>query len=209
MKRNIILAAALCSLLAGCATAGTSLFSSGENLAVGFWNNSDREIEQIKIHRTSAEGRRVKWTGQLGMKPRPDGRKTPGFGGDMYDNIDYKIPEEAEVSWREMPPEGAAPYTGELKGPYRVKVLSRIPPEIQRVARKGGYWVEITFSVGEFPILFDWMLVDRTGLTVDYRGKSKMLCQGGDSFQDPAKWEEIRARFRLEFVPLWPHCKLP
>ena len=205
MKRNIILVAALCSFLSGCATAGINLFSSGENLAVGFWNNSDREIRSIGIHRTSAEGRRVKWAGQGSMMPRPDGRKTPSFGGNRHDNIDYEIPEEVEVSWRELPPPGGDFYTGELKGPYRVKVLSRIPPEILRVARKRGYWVEISFTAGELPILFNWRLTDFTGEGPGY----KKLCQGGDSFQDPMEKMRASEFMGKTLVPLWPHCKLP
>lgn len=81
-------------------------------------------------------------------------RQMPSFGGNQLNP--HKIPEEVLITWREMPPSGGQPYTGELKGPYRVKVRERIPDEVLKQARRDGFSVNLSFSAGELPILFNW-----------------------------------------------------
>lgn len=174
-----IMWAALLNLLAGCGSVGAGLFSSGENISFSFWNASSRELESLAV--TKPGEPRVKWASQGGMKPRPSGSKEPSFGGDRYfaDN-NQKIPEEVDVSWREMPPPGGAPYTGELKGPYRMEVRSRIPPDILKMAGKNGYVLSVTWSMGVEPVKFNWKLESRTFDKNDV-GTSKELARGGDS----------------------------
>ncbi len=73
----------------------------------------------------------------------------------------HKVPEEAEIHWRKMPPSGGQPYTGETVGPFRVKVRSRIPEEALKLARRKGYSIGIEFSVGKEPVMLCWGIVTK------------------------------------------------
>ena len=59
-----------------------------------------------------------------------------------------------------MPPSGGQPYTGELKGPYRVKVRERIPKAVLAAVRKDGITAELSFGFDESSIRFDWKVID-------------------------------------------------
>jgi hypothetical protein len=194
MMRRQFLLASLVSMVSGCAS-GMNLFSRGENFSVNFLSMVNRGLEDVAV--SMPGNREAVWASQ-GMTPaHPPPRAfnvgDSNIGGDMYtaDN-NQLVPEEVEVSWRELPSPGGKPYTGELKGPYRVKVRSRIPPDVLRMARKEGYFVELMFSVGEWPILFGWDLVEfpsiasgRTGLELIRAGRKpiELVKRGGDSLR--------------------------
>jgi hypothetical protein len=152
----------------------------GENVAFALFNNSGRVLHTTRVGNAGEPGSR--WNGLAVHDPVPAFRlKDPEFGGAHYfAENGNRVPEEVEVSWRELPPTGAPPYTGELKGPYRVVVRSRVPSDVLKRAALEGYVVELSFSVGQLPILFNWRLVAFGRVT---GAGMKTLAQGGDSFK--------------------------
>lgn len=210
MQRRIIIMGTVLLFLTGCAAQAMGLLRGGENAAYGANNTSPREIEQVRVMDASNPDR---WyfsqSGQPAntWKPSPGHpRSLPNFGGYQYNSDSgHKVPEEVLITWREMPPPGGQPYTGELKGPYRVKVRERIPKEVLAAARKDGFSVELSFSAGELPILFNWKLIDFVSL----KHGTKDWCIGGDSFQDPSEKALRPSNTYSDPIPIWPHCKLP
>ena len=184
MMRRQFLLASLVSMVSGCAS-GMNLFSRGENFSVDFRSVVNRGLEDVAV--SMPGNREAAWSSQnmTPANPPPYAPDSSGAGGDMYtaDN-NHLVPEEVEVSWRELPSPGGKPYTGELKGPYRVKVRSRIPPDVLRMARENGYVVEVEVTVGELPILLDWQLAEFPGV-IDGTGTGliKVIKRGGDSLR--------------------------
>lgn len=185
MNRRILMATGTIAFLTGCAARAGGLFSSGENADYGATNVSTRELEQVRV----MDGAKLDtWyfsqSGQPAYNRNPNNpRVMPSFGGNRYmSDTGHQIPEEIVITWREMPPAGGQPYTGELKGPYRVKIRSRIPGQVLKQARHDGFVIQIGLTAGELPIVFQWQLVDEKKGT-DYRGSVTPLAQGGDSFQ--------------------------
>lgn len=151
----------------------------GENVAFALFNNSSRVLQDVGVHRV---GSRVEeWNGAAILRPVPAFRlNDPSFGGAQYSAENgHRVPDEVEVSWRELPPAGAPPYTGELKGPYRVVVRSRVPADMLALAAKDGIVLQLSFSVGQLPILFNWRVLDYT----QPGPGTKTVAQGGDSFK--------------------------
>lgn len=146
--------------LSGCVSAG--LFGQGENAGYSFWNNSDEDIEAVKI-----VGIYPEYKSELvgASQAKAANWSTRWFvGGNQYRaDTGHKIPEEMEISWRKMPAVGGKPYTGDLMGPYRVQVRSRIPKEALQLARRDGYSLGLEFSVGKQPVLFCWGVVTKRG----------------------------------------------
>ncbi len=177
--------------LSGCVSAG--LFSQGENAGYSFWNNSDETLEAVKIVGIYLDSKR-ELTGASRSEPVrryvPLGQPILGFGGGAryFSDTGHKIPEEMEITWRKMPPPGGQPYTGELMGPYRVLVRSRIPQEALQLARRDGYNLGIQFSVGKQPVLLCWGIATREG---DYRGRSTIMSGGQCSPEDVAWRKDI------------------
>lgn len=169
IKKWVAIMVFVSAWLSGCVSAG--LFSQGENAGYSFWNNSDEEVEAVKI-----VGIYPDYKKELSGASRSEpvrryvslGQPILGFvGGDQYfSDTGHKIPEEMEVTWRKMPPPGAKPYTGELMGPYQVLVRSRIPQEALKLARRDGYNLGIQFSVGKQPTLFCWGIATKKGASL-------------------------------------------
>jgi hypothetical protein len=184
MKRRLLMIAGLGPLLAGCVARAGGLFRSGENADYGASNVSTREIEQARVADAINPDR---WYFSQSGQPAyhrnsKNPRVMPSYGGNRYmADTGHKIPDEVQITWREMPPPGGKPYTGELKGPYRVKVRSRIPEDVLRQARRDGVVIQMGFTIGELPIVFQWQLID-TNKPSDYLGNHTPLAQGGDSF---------------------------
>lgn len=205
MQRRIIIMGAALLFLTGCSAQAMGLLRGGENAKYGASNTAPREIEQVNVE--GIDGRPYfSQSGQRADTRKPGVKYVPGFGGDQLNP--HKIPEEVLITWREMPPPGGQPYTGELKGPHRVKVRSRIPDEVLKQARRDGFSVNLSFSAGELPILFNWELVEYKSVTGSGRG-IKDWCIGGDSFLDTTETEYKQPWSSFDPIPIWPHCKLP
>lgn len=157
------------------------ILETEEEFATGAWNASDRELEQVRL--LDARDANIWWFSQSAQHPRPPAPNAaqplrPGFGGYRRSG---RIPDAVTVQWREMPPPGAKPYTGELKGPFLIKsVRSRIPPDILRLAREPRHVLYLEFSAGVEPVRFDWMLRRFNGTG---RGGPQEIAFGGDSFK--------------------------
>jgi hypothetical protein len=151
----------------------------GENVAFALFNNSGRVLHNARVYRVGDP--MAAWDAAAVLDPVPAFRlNDPSFGGAQYSAENgHRVPEEAEVSWRELPPAGAPPYTGELKGPYRVVVRSRVPADMLALAAKDGIVLQLSFSVGQLPILFNWRVLDYT----QPGPGTKTVAQGGDSFK--------------------------
>lgn len=207
MQRRIIIMSTALLFLSGCAAQAMELLRGGENAKYGASNTAPREMEQVRVVDANNPNR---WyfsqSGQGADTRKPGVKYVPSFGGNHLNP--HKIPEEVLITWREMPPPGGQPYTGELKGPYRVKVRERIPDEVLRQARRDGFLVELSFSVGEPPILFNWKLVGYKSVTGSGRGIQDW-CLGGDSFKDSSETVYKQPYSSFEPIPIWPHCKLP
>ncbi|MBS0511777.1 MAG: hypothetical protein JSR42_11475 [Proteobacteria bacterium] len=180
MNRRQFLTLSGTSVLLGCANAETLTFSD-EEFIIGAWNACDRELEDVRVE--DARNPEKWWFSQLGQHPRPIRPDTkfplrPSFGGDQRSG---RIPDAVTVQWREMPPPGAKPYTGELKGPFLITgIRSRIPADRLRMAREPLYVLSVEFSAGVEPIRFDWML---RRFSEGGRGGTKEIAFGGDSFK--------------------------
>lgn len=152
--------------LSGCVSA--SLFSRGENVGYSFWNDSDEDIEAVKVIGIYPDYKK-ELAGASKSEPArryvPVGQPILGFvGGYRYmADTGHTVPEEIEISWRKMPLPGARPYTGELMGPYRIPVRSRIPKEALKLARRDNYSLGLEFSVGKEPILLCWGIATKQG----------------------------------------------
>lgn len=212
MQREIIIMVGVLQLISGCSVQAMGV-RAGENARYGADNVAPREIEQVRVVGVTNPNR---WyfsqSGQAANTWRPSAKyptQMPSFGGDQFNSDSgHKIPEEVFVSWREMPPPGGQPYTGKFKGPYRVKARERIPKKVLEAAKNDGFSVELSFSSGELPILFNWKLVEYKSVTGSGRGIQDW-CLGGDSFKDTSETAYKRPYNSFEPIPIWPHCKLP
>lgn len=175
--------------LSGCVSAG--MFSQGENASYSFWNNSEEEIESLEIVGIYQDKKKYLISSS---RVKAANWQTRWFvGGNQYmSDTGHKIPEEMEINWRKMPPVGGKPYTGELMGPYRVLVRSRIPEEALKLARREGYSIGIEFSVGKQPVLLCWGVV--TTRESDYRGRSTIMSGGQCNPEDVAWRKDIDRR---------------
>lgn len=91
------------------------------------------------------------------------------------------VPEQVEISWRNLPQQGQALYRGDIEGPYTIKVRSRIPADVLKKSREAGYDLSLMFLVGKQPVTFCWRLGD-------YKSSPPSnitLQQGGDCISDP------------------------
>ena len=60
-----------------------------------------------------------------------------------------------EVSWTNIRTKNNS-LVYEKSGPHKVKLRSRIPDDVIKMAAKKGYKLDIGFSVGRLPILVCW-----------------------------------------------------
>lgn len=171
--------------LSGCVSAG--LFSRGENAAYSFWNNGSEEVESVEIVGLYQDYKKYLISSS---HAKSAGWNTRWFtGGSQYmSDTGHTVPEQVEVSWRKMPPVGGKPYTGELMGPYRVVVRSRIPEAALKLARRVGYSIGIEFSVGKEPVMLCWGVVAAES---DFRGRSTIISGGQCSPEDVAWRKDI------------------
>lgn len=146
--------------LSGCVSAG--LFSQGENASYSFWNNASENVESVEIVGLYQDHKKHLISSSLA---KAAGWNTRWFigGSQFMADTGHKVPEEAEIRWRKMPPSSGQPYTGEVVGPFRVKVRSRIPEEALKLARREGYSIGIEFSVGKEPVMLCWGIVTKNG----------------------------------------------
>lgn len=180
MNRRKFMGASSAILLAGCANVRRTI-SPPEEFAMAAWNASSRELEQVRV--IDVERPNLWWFSQSGQRPHPSwpnipSSQGPSFGGNHHTST---IPNSVTIQWREMPPAGGEPYTGELKGPFLVSgIRSRIPPAILRMAREENHVLNLTFSSGVEPVRFDWKLERYSGVG---RGGPKEIARGGDSIK--------------------------
>jgi hypothetical protein len=171
--------------LSGCVSAG--LFSQGETVGYSAWNNSDEKVQNIEIVGIFPDRKQLILS-FLGGDPYPV-RRVQGFVGNVQYMSDtgHKVPEEVEVSWRKVPPGDSKPYSGELMGPYRIVVRSRIPEAAFKLARRNGYSLGINFSVGKEPLMLCWGVVgtDKS----DHRGHS-VIMSGGQCNPEDVAWRK-------------------
>lgn len=149
--------------LSGCVSAG--LFSQGENVSYSFLNNSDDNLEAVKIFGIYPKYEK-ELTGASSVNANHWVTQWFSGGAQYMSDTGHKLPEEMEVSWRKMPLPGAEPYTGERMGPYRVLVRSRIPDEALRLAKRDGYSLGINLSVGKQPTLLCWGIATKKGASL-------------------------------------------
>ena len=176
----------LLQFLGGCAAQAMGVMRRGENAGYGDVNVSSRNLEQIRVADASNPERMYASPlgAPAGVSPGREYPKTnriaAGHNRYMADT-GHKVPEAVLVSWREMPALGAQPYTGQLFGPYRIVVRSRIPASVLQQIRQDKVRIDIGFSVGMVPPIMQWRLVDEAAGS-DLQGNSKILAQGGDEF---------------------------
>lgn len=154
----MVMIASIC--LSGCVSAG--LTSRGENATYSYWNNASEDVESVEIVGVYQDHKKYLISSS---RAKSAGWNTRWFiGGNQYmSDTGHKVPEQVEVSWRKIPPVGGKPYSGELMGPYRVAVRSRIPEEALKLARRVGYSIGIEFSVGREPVMLCWGVVTKDG----------------------------------------------
>lgn len=185
MNRRFIYMVTLMQLITGCAAQAMGSLRGGENASYSATNLKLTGIEDIQVRGNGENS----YFGSASMQPyslRPIAKYVPfrggaGGGSQYMSDTGHKIPEEVMITWRELPPAGGKSYTGELKGPYRVKVRERIPKEVLDAAKRRGVSVALSFGVGVLPIVFNWQLSDYE--LDNPKGQIKTLRQGGDSFQ--------------------------
>ena len=185
MRKGLIVVVALAQLLSGGAAQAMGLFSRGENASYSATNLQMTTVEDVEVKGHS--GRSYFSAGELiQYSIRPIVKYEAflgGAGGGNQFNSDtgHKIPVEILVTWRELPPGGSKPYTGLLKGPYRLKVREKIPKEVLQAVQKNGVSVVLSFAFSDQGVLFNWQLID---YDLDNPTSAiKVLRQGGDSFK--------------------------
>ncbi|MBB4842637.1 hypothetical protein HNP55_001152 [Paucibacter oligotrophus] len=197
------------SALTGCSAAVVKLnLRGGENASYYAENKTPRNLYAVQV--VGLTNFAYFDSDQAANDWRPslaDPRSVPNFGGDsFFADTGHKVPEEVLVSWREESSPGGKENTGELKGPYRIKMRERIPAEVLRLARKHGFRVSIAVLTGELPIRLNWQLERFHRDVVPTRTEN--LCMGGDWFTDPNDKVTWHHHPENRF-PIWPHCKLP
>lgn len=146
--------------LSGCVSAG--LFSQGENASYSFWDNASEEVESVEIVGLYQDHKKHLISSSR-VKPARHSIRAFSGGYQYMSDTGHKIPKEVEIRWRKLPPLDGKPYTGEVVGPFRVKVRSRIPDEALKLARREGYSIGIEFSVGKEPVMLCWGIVTKNG----------------------------------------------
>lgn len=210
MQRKIIIMVGVLQFMSGCSVQAMGAVGAGENARYGADNTAPWDIQDVNVADVTNPDR---WYFSQSRQPantwKPSAkypRQMPSFGGDQFNSDSgHKIPGEVLISWREMPPPGGQPYTGEVKGPYRVEARERIPKKVLEAAKNDGFSVELSFSSGELPILFNWRLIDFVSL----KHGTKDWCIGGDSFQDSGEKVLRPSTTYRDPIPIWPYCKLP
>ena len=186
MRKGLIVMVALAQLLSGGAAQAMGLFSRGENASYSATNLNLRTVEDVEL--TGSDGR--SYDSALSMEQyslRPVFTYTPfqgggaGGGNQYMSDTGHKVPEEMSVTWRELPPVGDKPYTGQRKGPFRIKVREKIPKEVLAAIRKHGVSLRLIVAFSDNQLLVDWQLID---YDLDNPTSAiKVLRQGGDSFK--------------------------
>ena len=186
MRKGLIVMVALAQLLSGGAAQALGLFSRGENASYAATNLQMTTVEDLDVK--GPDGRSYDSAlSMLQYSQKPITKYIPftgsAGGGNQYNSDSgHKIPAEVFVTWRELPPEGSKPYTGLLKGPYRVKVREKIPKEVLEAVQKNGMSVVLSFAFSDQGVLFNWQLVEFKSVTGSGRGID-VHRQGGDSFK--------------------------
>jgi hypothetical protein len=188
MQRRTLMLAGLIQTLYGCTANGMGLFKAGENAGYGATNVSPYRIQDVEVvnasngHQVDGESSAPPNT----WKPSAAYPKYPRYtgGNNLYPaDTGRTVPEEVIITWRSMPPAGGKPYTGQLHGPFRLKVRSRIPAEVLRQIRKEGVTLRLGFTAGLIPPIMQWDVVNYK-VPSDAGGQMKILAQGGDEFPD-------------------------
>ena len=187
MYRRLLIMATLMQLISGCAAQAMGSIRGGEEGSYMASNLNAAEVEQVDV---KVGGRSYFSASSMGpYSTRPLTSKYVPFksggagGGYKYmSDTGHKIPDEVTITWRDLPSAGGQPYTGQLKGPFRVKVREKIPKEVLQAVKRNGVSLEMLFSFADSGVLFDWQLVEFKSVTGSGRGID-VLRKGGDSFQ--------------------------
>jgi len=153
----------------GCAS------NRGENVSYAIWNHDT----SATLQKTSLDdGKGGSYSGAGVAHPRPiNSIGWQDRGASYAAFLGARVPDYVFVSWRKMPKDGQKIYEGDLVGPFRITLRSRIPADVlEKVTGNNRYWVEIGVSAGVEPILVRWNLVDykpssgRPGIEILQRG---------------------------------------
>ena len=187
MRKGLIVMVALAQFLSGGAAQALGLFSRGENASYSATNLNRRAVEDVEL--TGSDGRSYDsalstdpYSLKSGFTYTPFRVGVAGGGNQYMSDTGHKVPEEMFVTWRELPPAGVKPYTGQRKGPFRVKVREKIPREVLFQIRKPGVSLQMIFAFSDDGLLFDWQLIEFKSVSGSGSGID-VLRQGGDSFK--------------------------
>lgn len=158
-------------LTSGCAS------SRGENVSYAIWNQGPIGSQLQKLSLNDGKGGEYASVDQT--YPRAHDNRGWQNGGRAYAaSLGGRVPDYVFVSWRKMPKDGQEIYGGDLVGPFKIALRSRIPAEVLEKVQHDGYWLEIGVSAGVEPILVRWKL-DESGSLSGQPG-IKTLRRGGD-----------------------------
>lgn len=142
------------------------------------WNNTPAKIGASPVR--STEEPYTNYVHTLGSFPAV--QDSPPFGGYRYH---MHLPEEVDVSWETLLPNSDVKVVGDIKGPYRIKIRSRVPPEVLALAardnRRRNYILQISISVGKMPVLMNWRLLEHKESLMGFTQTNREIYRGGDS----------------------------
>lgn len=149
--------------LGGC----NKLGNNGVNIGYGAWNISTEEVTDVNVGGYFTASRLNAYQHMM-----------PSMGSSLFRDKDVStvIPEEIQISWRQMPRKGQEWYNSKQFGPYKVKLRTRIPDDVIRKAKQTDYTLNIGLSVGKLPILVCW----RLERSADPKPGTVYVQQGGD-----------------------------
>ena len=147
----------------------------GENVSYAIWNHdTSSPLQKISLD----DGKGGRYSGADERSPRPQNSIGWQDRGASYGaELGGRVPDYVFVSWRKMPKDGQKIYEGDLIGPFKLALRSRIPSEVlKKITGNRRYWLEIGVSAGVEPILVRWNLVDYESGQIGI----KILQRGGD-----------------------------
>lgn len=142
------------------------------------WNNTPTKIGASSVR--STEEPYTNYVHTLGSFPNV--QDSPPFGGYRYHMY---LPEEVDISWETLLPNSDAKVVGDIRGPYRIKIRSRIPSELLALAARDNRWrnyiLQISISVGKLPTLMNWRLLEHKESLMGFTQSNREIYRGGDS----------------------------
>lgn len=170
--------------LSGCSSPVMGLAGTDANVVYSAHNRNPHKVQQVRVMDASDPNT---WYFSQSSQPafiwRPSSpsarmRNVAGIGGHRFDaDSAHRVPDQVQVTWRDMPEPGAKDYTGKLHGPYTVKVRSEIPAQYLRQAGDPDHVMGISILFNEGGARLNWKLIHMLPL-----GESKTIAEGGDTY---------------------------